>query len=204
VGLSEDAVVAAGAALAHREGLDAVSVRAVAGELAVTPMALYRHIADADALHAAVVERLLADLPVVGVGGGWDERCRTWAHGARAVLAPVHGLARHVLMTWIHLPRVLVALEGLVALLERDGPPGVDAVAGANAVLVHVLMRAQAEEAVRTGGIQRDLSTLRSLRAELPSLWAHREEYRRARLDEHFAYGLDALLLGMATARRTS
>jgi AcrR family transcriptional regulator len=202
--LSGESVVAAGAELAGRAGLDAVSVRAVAGVLHVTPMALYRHVDDARSLYAAVVERLLADLPLVGDVGPWDERCRAWAHAARSVLAPVPGLARHVLTSWIHLPRVLAALEGLVVTLEHDGPAGVDAVAGANAVLVHVLMRAQAEEAVRAGGLRRDLATLRSLRSELPALWAHREEYRRARLDEHFAYGLDALLHGLASTRRAS
>jgi hypothetical protein len=31
----------------------------------------------------------------------------------------------------------------------------------------------------------------------------HRAEYEIARVDEHFTYGLDALLAGLATARRT-
>jgi len=112
------------------------------------------------------------------------------------------GLASHVLLEWIHLPRVLIIVDRLASMLEREGPAGVDPVAGANAVLVHVLMRAQSEEAVRMGGVDRNLSTLRSLRAEVPFLWAHREEYRRARLDEHFTYGLDALLAGLGSARR--
>lgn len=200
--LSVDAVVDAGTRVATSAGLDRVGMRAVAGELGVTPMALYRHVGDADSLHIAVVERLLADLPEVAPGEPWDQRCREWAHAARAVLAPTPGLARHVLLNWIRLPRVLVVIEGLVATLERDGPSDVDAVAGANAVFTHVLMRSQAEEAVRADGVRRDLATLRSMRAQLPLLWAHRDEYRRARLDEHFTYGLDALLNGLAGSRR--
>ena len=88
-------------------------------------------------------------------------------------------------------------------MLEVDGPVGIDAVADANALVMHALMRAQAEQEVRDGGVRRDLSTMRSLRDQLPTLWAHREEYRIARLDAHFAYGLDALLAGLGTSTRT-
>lgn len=202
--LSGDVVVQAGAELAAEAGLGKVGVRAVAGRLDVTPMALYRHIGDASSLHAAVVERLLADLPDVPRHGAWDQRCREWAHSAREVLSRAAGLAGHVLLNWVRLPRVLIALDGLVTLLEDDGPPGVDAVAAANALLMQALMRAQAEEAVRDSGLRRDLATMRSLRAQVPALWEHRDEYRLARLDEHFGYGLDALVAGLASSQRTT
>lgn len=204
VALSGTAVVDMGAGLATRDGLDAVGMRAVAKGLGVTPMALYRHVGDAAALRTSIVDRLLADLPNVPTDGTWHQRCRTWAQAARLVLGQVPGLAHHVLLEWIHLPRVLAAVDGLVATLEHDGPPGCDPVAGANAVLMHVLMRAQAEETVRDGGLRRDLSTLRDQRRAVPRLWAHRDEYLCARLDEHFAYGLDALLAGLTVARRVS
>lgn len=202
MGLSVPAVLEAGAELAARAGLSAVSVRAVAGVLGVTPMALYRHVDDAESLRTAVIEQLLLDLPDVPTHGTWDQRCRWWAHGTRDVLARAPGLARHVLLEWIHLPRVLIVLDRLASMLEHDGPADGDPVAAANAVLTHVLMRAQAEEAVVASGIDRDLSTLRAMRSEVPFIWAHREEYRRARLDEHFTYGLDALLHGLGAARR--
>ncbi len=197
-------IVQAGAELAAKAGFGKVGVRAVAGGLGVTPMALYRHIGDASSLQAAVVEHLLADLPEVPGHGAWDQRCREWAHSAREVLSRATGLASHVLLNWVRLPRVLIVLDGLVTMLEADGPPGVDAVAAANALLMQVLMRAQAEEAVRDGGLRRDLSTMRSLRAQVPALWEHRDEYRLARLDEHFSYGLDALVAGLVSSQRTT
>jgi AcrR family transcriptional regulator len=202
--LSGDVVVQAGAELAAKAGLGKVGVRAVAGGLGVTPMALYRHIGDGSSLQAAVVEHLLADLPEIPRRGAWDQRCREWAHSAREVLSRAPGLASHVLLNWIRLPRVLIVLDGLVTTLQDDGPAGVDAVAAANALLMQVLMRAQAEEAVRDSGLRRDLSTLRSLRARVPALWERRDEYRLARLDAHFDYGLDALLAGLASSQRTT
>lgn len=200
--LGESVVVAAAVRRATRSGVDTVGMRSVAADLGVTPMALYRHVGDAQALRCAVIDEILRDLPVVTGDGAWDQRCRAWAHEARDVIARVPGLAHHVLLHWIDLPAVLASLESLVGTMERDAPIGVDAVAGANALLTYVLMRAQAEERVRGQGQERDLSTLRSRREELPHLWKHRQEYQRARLDEHFAYGLDALLAGIATTQR--
>jgi AcrR family transcriptional regulator len=187
--LSQEVVLDAAAAVASSSGLDALSVRSVASALDVTPMALYRHVGDAAALEAATVERLLASLSVVE-----DGDCRAWAHGARRVLAATPGLARHVLLRWTGIPRCLVVVDRLVAAM----PPGADPVAAANVVFTYVLVRAQAEEELRrAGGVSRDLAVLRSMRAEVPLLWANRRRYQRARLDEHFAYGLEAILRGI-------
>jgi AcrR family transcriptional regulator len=202
VGLDRTAVVDAGTALARSAGLEAVGVRALAGELGVTPMALYRHVGDAADLHGAVVAQALAAVPDVPAEGSWEDRCRRWAHEARAVFVATPGLARHVLLDWTRHPRLLVVIDRLATMLAADGPVGVDAVAGANAVFTFVLARAQAEETVRVGGIERDLAVLDALAGDVPFLSANRHELAVARVDEHFAYGLDALLAGLAVARR--
>ena len=48
--LSREALVEAAMALADREGLDALTIRRLAGEIGVTPMALYWHVKDKDEL----------------------------------------------------------------------------------------------------------------------------------------------------------
>jgi AcrR family transcriptional regulator len=201
--LSRESVVAEAATLASREGLDAVAVRSVARSLGVTPMALYRHVGDAASLRGGVIERLLEDLPDAACDPDWRGACIDWAFAARDVLARTPGLARFVLVEWVHLPRVLGALDSLVGLLEDHGPPDCDPVAAANAVLMHVLMRAQAEESVRHSGIERDLSTLRRHRHACPRLWRHRDEYRVAQIDRHFSYGIHTLLAGLAAGSAT-
>jgi len=144
----------------------------------------------------------LSGIPEVPDDGPWDDRSRRWAVETRAALLPCAGLARLVLTSWTRLPRVLRVVNGLGAMLEVDGPPGIDAVAGANALLTYVLARAEAEEAVRSGGVARDLAVLDSMADQVPFLRAHRDEYAVARVDEHFAYGLDALLAGLTVAHR--
>jgi AcrR family transcriptional regulator len=199
--LDHAAVIDAGAALVKRRGIDSLGVRPLAADLGVTPMALYRHVKDAASLHASVVEALLAGVPEVPTTGTWRSRCRSWAVGTRAGLTAYPGLAHHVLLHWVRLPRILAVVDQLGTTLA-EGPLGIDAVAASNAVFTYTLMRVQAEEAVRFGSVERDLSALVKQAKELPFLWANREEYAVARLDEHFAYGLDALLDGLATAHR--
>jgi AcrR family transcriptional regulator len=202
VKLDRPTVIDAGATVARASGITAVGVRAVAAELGVTPMALYRHVADAADLHAAVVDLALAGLPDVPDAGPWDDRCRWWAHETRAVFVAFPGLAHHVLLDWTRLPPLLRSVERLSTMLADEGPAGTDVVAGANAVFTYVLARSEAEEAVREGGLERELAVLAAMADEVPFLWANRRELAVARVDEHFAFGLDALLAGIPAARR--
>ncbi len=56
--LDREAVIDAALRLADEEGLDSVSFRRLADQFAVTPMALYWHFADKEALLAALADRL--------------------------------------------------------------------------------------------------------------------------------------------------
>jgi AcrR family transcriptional regulator len=80
--ISREAVLAAALRLADEEGLEAVTMHAVARRLHVTPMALYRYVDDKNALLDGLVELLLAtcSLPVAG---RWDERLVALAAGIR-------------------------------------------------------------------------------------------------------------------------
>jgi AcrR family transcriptional regulator len=63
-GLSREAIVAAAIAVADAEGLDAVSIRRVAGDLGVRPMSLYTHIASKDDLLDLMVNEVVAEAVV--------------------------------------------------------------------------------------------------------------------------------------------
>jgi len=62
--LSKAAVVERGLALADAEGLEAVTIRRLAADLGVTPMALYWHFRSKDELLAGLAERLWAEIDV--------------------------------------------------------------------------------------------------------------------------------------------
>ncbi len=95
--LDRDAILDAAEARAGASGADGVSMRALAADLGVTPMALYRHFADKDALLVAVLDRQV--------------------DGLRRPRLPTDPAARAVgLMLWLHAeldarPWVLEALS---------------------------------------------------------------------------------------------
>jgi TetR/AcrR family tetracycline transcriptional repressor len=108
--LQRDLVVDKAIATADREGLDAVTIRRLAQELGVTPMALYWHFADKDALLRAISERLWADVAaeIAAVPAAHDRSDDPWGevtvmtecllavlrrHPACAELAPLAVLA---------------------------------------------------------------------------------------------------------------
>lgn len=62
--LDRDAVLASALAISDAEGLDALTLRRVATQWNVTPMALYWHFKDKDALLDAVVGRVLSEVDV--------------------------------------------------------------------------------------------------------------------------------------------
>jgi AcrR family transcriptional regulator len=78
------AVFDATLALADEEGLAAVSMRAVAARLGVTPMALYRHVGDKSQLLDGLVEQLLLELPLPETTLPWQERLDALAAAMRA------------------------------------------------------------------------------------------------------------------------
>jgi AcrR family transcriptional regulator len=81
--ISRGAVLAAALALADSEGLEAVTMHAVARRLQVTPMALYRHVDDKNALLDGLVEQLLTEYPLPAAGQSWEQRLTALATGIR-------------------------------------------------------------------------------------------------------------------------
>jgi len=83
--LTRDRVLDAALAVAEREGLERFSMRLLARELDVSPMALYRHVANKDDLLDGLVERLLDQLQLPDDSLPWDKRLRVLAAELRAL-----------------------------------------------------------------------------------------------------------------------
>src|SRR5690242_15754222 len=81
--LSREAVLAPALGLADEQGLEAVTMHAVARRLQVTPMALYRHVDDKNALLDGLVEMLLTEYQLPRAEGEWDDRLTELAEGIR-------------------------------------------------------------------------------------------------------------------------
>ncbi|WP_211192319.1 TetR/AcrR family transcriptional regulator [Actinoplanes sp. TBRC 11911] len=112
-GLDPDVIVKSALAIADTEGIDAVTIRRLAQEHQVTPMALYRHFKDKDDLLQALADRLLADIVVP------DADDRPWHEQMRSTLtALIAALRPHPDVAHLTVPRLLTSAPGL-ALAER-------------------------------------------------------------------------------------
>jgi len=84
--LNLDAVLAAAVELADSEGLDALSMRAVARRLGVEAMSLYHHVANKEALLDGMVDTVFTEFHAPEPGGDWRSETRARSVTARAAL----------------------------------------------------------------------------------------------------------------------
>lgn len=106
--LSRERIVECAVALADAEGLDAVTIRRLAQDQGVTPMALYWHFKDKDLLLAGIAERLLSDVALPAPAG------RPWAEEFRELLAALLVVLRaHPAVAELLKARFLLSEPGL-------------------------------------------------------------------------------------------
>jgi AcrR family transcriptional regulator len=118
-------ILDAALALADEDGLDAVSMRAVAQRVGVTAMALYPHFSSKDALLDGLVGRVLADLRLPDPAGPWRQRLSGLAHAMRE-LAHQHPAVIPLLFSRPAVtPDAVRVVDAIYqALLDAGVPPG--------------------------------------------------------------------------------
>lgn len=119
--LNRAAVVSAAVALADREGLAAVSMRHLAGELGVVPMALYKHVADKDDLVAAMVDLVVAGYAAPPPGLEWREGVRQRVLGARDALLEHPWLRQAIEAATQRTPSVLGHMDAVAGEFAAGG-----------------------------------------------------------------------------------
>lgn len=120
-GLQRDRIVQRALELADEEGLDAVSFRRLAADFGVTPMALYRHVADRDDLLAAMSDLVLAEIEVPEqVDDDWVRALRDVLRSSVTVYTR-HPAARRLSYAGRWSPGSLALTERLVRLLTDAG-----------------------------------------------------------------------------------
>lgn len=120
--LTRDGVVDAALAITRSEGLAGLTMRAVAARFGVTPMALYRHVADRDELVRLVADRVGALVRLATPPDAtWEDRARAWASTQRDVLRRYPGVAAWLIDNGPAGPEAYRLLELLTATLADAG-----------------------------------------------------------------------------------
>jgi AcrR family transcriptional regulator len=144
--LSVDRIVAAAIGILDAEGLDALTMRRLGGELGVAAMSVYRHLPGRDALLAEVVNRLFAEAMAGYVpAASWPEALTGFAVAYRRFLL-AHPRAVPLLAT--HPVDVELGMELLTDLMARFESGGIkpqDTVVAVQSVGVYVLGHALAQ-----------------------------------------------------------
>jgi AcrR family transcriptional regulator len=203
--LTRERVVDAALELMDAEGLEAVTMRAVARELGVEAMSLYNHVRDKEDLLDAVIERVMQGFrkPVhreLWVDAARDA-AREWRRLLKAHPPMIQLLADHSkpMTTLAALDCVEAALEPLIraGLTAREAADAFHAFGGY--IFGFVLM----ETRQTFGGPDAEAMTPEALRglipeaARLPTVATVFPEMCSSNADEQFEFGLELFLLGL-------
>jgi len=120
--LDQERIAAAALAVVDERGARGFTMRAVAEALGVTPMALYYHVGDKDALVAVVLEAAMSERPLPHPTGVWQddlwELCR-WVRDCARAHPEVSRLRTHHVWT----PKMLPVAERWVGIWQQSGLP---------------------------------------------------------------------------------
>jgi AcrR family transcriptional regulator len=120
-GLTTDRVVDAALSAADEGGIEAISLRRLAGALEVTPMAIYRHVRNKSHLLDLMAERLLEQVDLAPAGlATWQDRLRRLLASYQAVVA-AHPATPLLLSRPFVSPAALRGSEALLAILHNAG-----------------------------------------------------------------------------------
>jgi TetR/AcrR family transcriptional regulator, tetracycline repressor protein len=144
--LSKAAVVGRAITLADAEGLDALTIRRLAQELGVTPMALYWHFRNKDELLSGLADQFWSEIDTdVDEAAPWSAQLRALLESLVQVLR-AHSSASQLLVAGEkQSPAALEAIEVTLEVLRRGGFDPQHASAVARSALWTGLMLAMSE-----------------------------------------------------------
>lgn len=201
--VSLERILEAGVAI----GLPALSMTAVADALGVTPQALYRHVADREALEVLVGEHLIADFELpADVGQPWTDYLISLGHSIRQALLLRPGMGVYLQRLGSGSAGGLRIIEECDRVLVARGLRPVEALlAGssvANLAIAAVDRQAAAAAPSLTAARDRFARAIEEVGAQsLPVLMAAVGEYRSLEPVAYFDWSLRALVAGMAELR---
>ena len=84
--LSRERVLQGAVAVADRGGIAALTIRSLAAELGVKPMAVYHHVANKEEILDGIVDIVFSEIELPTIGGEWHSEMRRRAASAREAM----------------------------------------------------------------------------------------------------------------------
>jgi AcrR family transcriptional regulator len=187
-------IVDAAMRLIGSQGLEGLTMRALAVELGVTPMAMYHHVANKDELLQLVADAVISDVEVPSRDTGpWNVRLTLLAQELRSQLAAFPGVGPYVLGSDVVMPGLDRLMTDTIGMLIEEGFSERDAALAFTALHNYLLGRLTVEASLRGARLTR----LKARRAGQPQ-----PPGGDLPADEYFEYGLSHLIDGLRPSSR--
>jgi AcrR family transcriptional regulator len=196
--LNRERIIAAALALADADGVDALSMRTLAGRLGCAPMSLYNHVADKDELLAEMLEAVADEVGPPTPDRDPLEAIRLRAISTREVLVR-HRWAAELWQRAVPGPARTRIMEELLAMLARTDLSPEAAHHGFHAVNNHVLGYTLQELGMTMGDdpekTARDYQ--KAIVDDFPLMAAHIQQHLDGDTSRTFELVLDLILDGL-------
>lgn len=121
VPLSRQRILRAAVALADQGGVDALSMRKLAQQLDVVPMALYKHVANKDELLDGMVDLVIGDIEPPAGNTDWKTAIRRRVLSARRALLRHPWASRVIESRTTPTPTVLAYMDSMIGMFRAGG-----------------------------------------------------------------------------------
>ncbi|MEV6709389.1 TetR/AcrR family transcriptional regulator [Micromonospora wenchangensis] len=119
--LNRDRILRAAVTLADGAGIESLSMRNLAQELGVVPMALYKHVANKDELLDGMIDVVVGEIDPLTPGVGWQPAIRRRVLSARQVLRRHPWASLAIESRSAATPAVLGYLDSMIGALRAGG-----------------------------------------------------------------------------------
>jgi AcrR family transcriptional regulator len=193
--LTDNDIAAAALTVIDRDGLSALAMRAVAAELGMGTMSLYRYVSDRSQLEVLVVDLVLAEVDVTPPRrASWQKQLAVLSERIRATVAAHPEV---VPLTMIHRQSSVNSLrwaESVLGVLTGAGFRGPDRVIALRSLTSYVIGSIQLDHLGPLAGSGTDVMAAQD---QFPLLAETARGARKMSSEEEFRRGLEVLLRGL-------
>jgi len=119
--LTKERILRAAVALADEGGVESLSMRRIAQELGVVPMALYRHVANKDEMLDGMVDVVVGEIDPPLEGADWKTAIRERVLSARQALLRHTWASRVIESRTNPTPTVIGYMDEMIGILRKGG-----------------------------------------------------------------------------------
>ncbi len=174
--LTKERILQAAVALADEGGVESLSMRRIAQELGVVPMALYKHVANKDEMLDGMVDVVVGEIDPPLEGADWKTRdARADPVGPPGAAPPPVGVAGHRVARRARRRRCIAYMDSMIGIF-RAGGFSID--------LTHHAMHAMGSRllGLLPGAVRRHARAIRMRRrGDVPQMAERVPQHRRAR-----------------------